>query len=78
MTELGTQLKAQAAQSRRKTGLDAALERLSPQERKELVNAILDPMIPLQAISTVMRQRGIILSTHSIRKARRGEIVCEA
>lgn len=77
MSRLSEQIRDQAATSRRKNGIDAALEQLPEGERADLISAILDPSIPLQAISEVMRQRGIRLSTHSIRRARRGEMTCE-
>ena len=64
------------AVSRRVTGLDRALAQLSADEQKELIEVIRDPLVPLVAISQVMRKRGITLSTHTIRKARSGEIPC--
>lgn len=78
MSRLSEQIREQAATSRRRHGVDAALEQLSKEERKDLLEAILDPGIPLHAIAEVMRKRGIRLSTHSIRRARRGELVCDA
>jgi len=76
VTELANQIRTEIGKGRRRTGVDAALEQLSPSEQRELVAAILDPCVPLQAITSVMLARGIRLSTHSIRKARRGEIPC--
>jgi len=78
VSRLSEQIKEQAATSRRRHGIDAALEQLPEGERADLISAILDPSIPLQAISEVMRQRGIRLSTHSIRRARRGELICDS
>lgn len=77
MSRLSEEIKEQAATSRRRHGVDAALEQLSEEERRDLLEAILDPTIPLHAIAEVMRKRGIRLSTHSIRRARRGELTCE-
>jgi len=77
VSRLKEQIQEQAASSRRRNGVDAAIEQLPEGERADLISAILDPSIPLQAITEVMRQRGIRLSTHSIRKARRGELICE-
>lgn len=77
MSRLSEQIRKKAATSRRRHGVDAALEQLSEEEKKDLLEAILDPAIPLHAIAEVMRNRGIRLSTHSIRRARRGELICE-
>jgi hypothetical protein len=78
VSRLGDQIREQAATSRRKHGIDTALAQLSDEEeRNDLLQAILDPAIPLHAIAEAMRKRGIRLSTHSIRRARRGELICE-
>jgi hypothetical protein len=72
VSRLGDEIREQAANSRPKNGVDHALEQLSDEEeRRDLLEAILDPAIPLHAIAEAMRSRGIRLSTHSIRKARR-------
>ena len=75
MAGLKDEFQRQAAK-RRRTALDNVLAQLSPDERKDLIAVILDPEVPLVAISEVMRRRGVTLSVHTIRRARRGEIDC--
>jgi hypothetical protein len=42
-------------------------------DRKELVEALDDPLVPAPAISRVLERRGIDLDSSSINKYRRGE-----
>lgn len=74
--DLGSEIGNEVKRMRKRSGLDPVMEKLSPEDQRALVEAILDPEVPLQAISAVMQKRGLHLSTHSIRRARRGEIHC--
>lgn len=75
MVGLKDEFQKQAAK-RRRSSLDDVLAQLSPSDRKDLTAVIRDPLVPLVAISEVMRRRGVTLSAHTIRRARRGEIAC--
>lgn len=48
---------------------------MTPEERKELVEALDDPTIPNAALSRVLRRRGHNISPSAIGQYRRGEIV---
>ena len=53
--------------------IQRVLESMDETDRKELVEALDDHLIPAPAISRVLEKRGIHLDTHSINKYRRGE-----
>lgn len=49
------------------------LDGMDETDRKELVEALDDPLVPAPAISRVLERRGIDLDSSSINKYRRGE-----
>ena len=53
--------------------IQRVLESMDETDRKELVEALDDPLVPAPAISRVLERRGIDLDASSINKYRRGE-----
>jgi hypothetical protein len=63
----------EAVPSGRVPRIQRVLESMDETDRKELVEALDDPLVPAPAISRVLERRGIDLDASSINKYRRGE-----